>query len=161
ADSRGVKEAVGDVLPERAATGGLPDATGAAAEIEGAVVGWMASDGHDAPAAMRANATPLERPEELVVHSTVPSSVMVSAPGCFPGSLWILPPSTRCVKGGCEAVGTEGAWRVINEGGQSIHSAPEVAFSRASSSSSCCRALPTINSINLVALRQRADSFSS
>src|SRR5262249_47592506 len=63
ADSRGVKEAVGDVLPERAATGGLPDATGAAAEIEGAVVGWMASDGHDAPAAMRANATPLERPE--------------------------------------------------------------------------------------------------
>ena len=60
ADGGGLEVAVGDVLPVGAAAGGLPDAPGAGAEVEGRPLGRVAGDGDDAPAAVRADQAPLE-----------------------------------------------------------------------------------------------------
>ena len=64
ADGGGLEEAVGDVLPVRAAVGGLPHAARAGAEVEGRGLGRMAGDGDHTAAAVRPDAAPLERTQQ-------------------------------------------------------------------------------------------------
>ena len=55
----GVEVAVGDVLPVRAAVGGLPDPAADRAEVEDARVDWVTGDGDDAPGTVGPDAAPL------------------------------------------------------------------------------------------------------
>src|SRR5690242_7430180 len=68
AEGGGGEVAVGDILPEGAAAGSLPDAAGTTAKVEGALVCGMSGDGNDAATAMRTDAAPFERAEEPTIH---------------------------------------------------------------------------------------------
>ena len=61
ADRGGVQEAVGDVLPVRAAVGGLPYSAAAGPEVEDTGVDRVSGDGYDAPGPVGADAAPFER----------------------------------------------------------------------------------------------------
>ena len=61
ADRGGVEEAVGYVLPVRAAVGGLPDAAADRTEVEDARVDGVTGDGDDAPGPVGPDAPPFER----------------------------------------------------------------------------------------------------
>ena len=67
-DCGGVEEAVRDVFPVGAAVRGLPDATGAGAEVEDAGVGNVASYGDGAAAAMGTDETPFHSVEQVRMH---------------------------------------------------------------------------------------------
>ena len=56
ADRGALEVAVGDVFPEEAAIGGLPDAAAGGAEVKGVAVAGIARDGDDASAAIGADA---------------------------------------------------------------------------------------------------------
>ncbi|GBD16679.1 hypothetical protein HRbin26_01582 [bacterium HR26] len=63
-DSGGAEEAVGDVAPGHPAVGRLPDPASAGAEVEGHRVRDVTGDGDHPPAAVRADAAPLQRREQ-------------------------------------------------------------------------------------------------
>src|SRR4029453_4766646 len=77
--------AVGNVPPVGAGVGGLPHAAGAGTKVEGALLGWVAGDGHAAATAMRADTSPFQCFEQPRIHR----------PMLYPGPAeWLGSPET-------------------------------------------------------------------
>ena len=83
-----LEEAVGDVLPVRAAVGRLPDAAARRAEVEDLLVDGIAGDGDDAPAAERPDQAPFERVEERGI--ALPAGLRCAADGRILWDDWRL-----------------------------------------------------------------------